>query len=132
MANRVFEEKRRSLEKYPVDLFCEFDIGASGAATIVRAKGVKSVTKSTTGIYVIVLSDLYQKLLHFSVGVKNTSTVPNAPFVFVSVAPAVSTTGIITVTTCAASGGSGALAATEPASGNNYRIDFTLSNTTAI
>jgi hypothetical protein len=132
VANRIFDEKRRSLEKYVVDLFCEFDIGASGAATISRAKGVKSVTKTSTGVYAIVLSDLYNKLLNVSVIAKNTSTLPNAPFVFVSATPAVKTTGTIQITTCAASGGSGALAATEPASGNTYTMMISLSNSQAV
>lgn len=128
MATRDFHNQIGLLEGEPVQLFCEFSIGASGAATLVRGKGIASVAKSTTGVYLITLSDTYQRILGIRAFAKNTSTVPNAPFVFESAADTVSSTKTITLTTCAASGTSGALVATEPASGNTYRVELLLKN----
>jgi len=133
MANRYFESRRYSLEKSVVDLYAIVSIGASGAATVTRGKGIASVVKSTTGVYVVTLQDRYQQpLLGVRVDWKQTAAVPNAPFVYQSAADTVKTTRTITLTTCAASGGSGALVATEPASGNVMYIRIALSNTEAV
>lgn len=119
----------RQIELETKKLYCEFSIGSSGAATLVRGKGITSVAKSTTGVYVITLAKRHVRLMHIATVVKNTSTLPNAPFVFESAADTVATDQTITLTTCAASGTSGALAATEPASGNVYRVTLTVKST---
>lgn len=124
-----FPGTERQIELAAKKLYCEFSIGASGAATLVRGKGITSVAKSTTGVYVITLARKYVRLIGLTAQAKNTSTVPNAPFVFESAADTVSTSQTITLTTCAASGTSGALVATEPASGNVYRLKITLKMT---
>ncbi len=132
MASGLWNRIRNALEPGVVDLFCEFSIGSSGAATLVRGKGVASVAKSTTGVYVVTLKEQYQRILGIKASVKNTGGVPNAPFVYESAADTVASDKTITITTAAASGTSGALVATEPASGNVYRVTLTLGNSSAI
>lgn len=131
MANRMFHQSQSTLEPGVVRLFAEVAIGSSGAATLTRGRGISSVAKSTTGVYLVTLADKYTRVLAVQASAKNASTFPNAPFVFQSAADTVSTNKTLTLTTCAASGTSGALVATEPASGNVYYLEITLLNSGA-
>ena len=129
MADRSYPGHLQTLEQIPRKLYVEFSIGSSGAATLVRGKGVKSVAKTGTGIYLITLQDLYSRVLGMTWYVKNSSTVPNAPYVFESADSTLLTTGTFTVSTAAFSGASGAVVVTEPASGNVYRLALDVKNT---
>ena len=69
MANRNFDVRRFSIEQNVVDLFMDVAIGASGAPTLTtgRNAGVTSVTRSSAGLYVVVLPDSYNRLMNFQV-----------------------------------------------------------------
>jgi hypothetical protein len=55
--NRFLQQFRYSFEKNIVEYFLKVSIGASGAPTIVEAKGVTSVTRNSAGNYTILLAD---------------------------------------------------------------------------
>lgn len=131
MANRYFNQFRLSLEKSVVDLFANVTFGAVGAPTLVAAnsKGIASISRSDTGKYVITLSDSYVTplLMVNHVFIKNSATIPAAPQMFI-VSQAVGTVATPTVTVqFAASGG----AATDPDSGDEVILQFTLRNSSA-
>lgn len=66
MANRLLQQFRYSLEKQVVDLWAKVSIGAAGAPTITRAKGIASITRNAAGRYTIVLQDNYYAFLKAS------------------------------------------------------------------
>jgi len=74
MASRCFNNETLTLERQVVALYAEVAIGASGAATLTRGKGVASVAKSATGKYRFTLQDKFARLLAVS-GVVEKSTV---------------------------------------------------------
>lgn len=133
MSNRLMVRNYQALEKAPVDLFLKVSFGASGAPTLVYGKGIKSVTRTSAGLYVINLQDTYQKLMALSADFVLASGVPAAPQVFtVSDASATLAAPAVTVQMNAASGASGALVATDPASGEVVLMKLSFSNTTAL
>jgi hypothetical protein len=68
MANRNFFSNSYSLEVDNVTIWCEINVGASGAVSSSSGLGIASVTKeSTAGQYTIALSDSYNKLLHANI-----------------------------------------------------------------
>ena len=122
------------MEKGVVKLFAKITIGGTGAPTLTRGKGIASISRTSTGLYVLTLQDTYQRTLAFQGAFVLGSGVPAAPLPPFVVTDAVATAGApkITFTTTAASGGSGAAAATDPASGEVLLLEITLSNSTAI
>lgn len=129
MANRLFNQFRLSLEKQVVDLFATVTFGASGAPTLVtaRSKGIASIVKEgPAGLYTITLSDRYVDLLMAGhIFVKNNVVGPSAPNMYVTVEQVDATTPIVQIEFT-----SGATA-TNPDSGDEVRLQFTLSNSTA-
>ena len=135
MANRRFEQFQLSLEKKVVSLYLKASIGASGAPTLVRGKGIASIAKNaTTGQYVISLGkpasatdaaqpDTYQMLLDADSIFINASGVQAAPIM--NIIADNSASGSITVQFNAAAG-SGQNA--YPASGETVLIRLVLSN----
>lgn len=64
--NRRLNQFRYSFERDVVEYFLKVTIGASGAPTLTRAKGVASITRDSAGQYTIVLQDRSAALLHVS------------------------------------------------------------------
>lgn len=65
MANRWFNQFQGTLEKGVVTLFLDVAIGATGAPTLSRGKGVASIARSGAGTYLVTLQDKYVRLLSF-------------------------------------------------------------------
>ncbi len=126
MANRMFNQFQGTLEKGVVQLFAEVSFGASGAATLVRGKGIASVAKSATGTYVVTFQDSYVATLGLTATWKGTAA-PAAPDVALS-ADAITNADAPTLTLKAYAGAT----ATDPASGESILLAFTLSNSTAL
>ena len=65
MANRNFPSggKIYSFQVMPVMIQLDINIGASGAVSSISGSGVASVTKSSTGTYLITLQDPYNSLM---------------------------------------------------------------------
>jgi hypothetical protein len=130
MADRAFGTNRASNEKKVVDLFAYITFGSSGAPTLsaTKSKMIKSISRTSTGLYVLTLSDYYTRMLgvqgHFVVA----SGVPAAPFIF---EVSFTSNSILTFQTNAASGTSGALQAADPGSGEILKLAISLSNSTA-
>ena len=121
------------MEKGVVKLFAKITIGSSGAPTLTRGKGIASISRTSTGLYVLTLQDTYQRTLALQGAFIKSSGVPAAPLPPFIVTDAVATAAApaITFTTSAASGGSGAAQATDPSSGEILLLEITLSNSTA-
>lgn len=70
MASRCFNNTNLTLEREVVKLWAEVAIGASGAPTLTRGKGISSVAGGTgataTGLYTFTLEDKYVRLLKAS------------------------------------------------------------------
>lgn len=81
MANRFWDQFSGTLEKGTVNLWCAFNVGATGAPTLLawgqsqsysapsystasgQAKGVKSITRNSAGKYTIVFQDNFLRVL---------------------------------------------------------------------
>jgi hypothetical protein len=79
MANRFFNQFRKTLEKEQVSLFAKFSVGAVGAPTldVANSKGIKSVVRNGVGLYTVTFGlasssqfstsiDTYKKLFMIS------------------------------------------------------------------
>lgn len=126
MANRWFNQFQGALEKSVVKLYVEVAIGASGAPTLTRGKGVTSIARSGAGTYTLILQDSYYRLLGFRFGFLVNGD-PAAPLVN----PLVDTISSAKTLTfqCNAVDGT---TATDPASGEKLFIELTLSNSDAL
>lgn len=128
MSNRLYTQFRYSLEKKVVDLFADVTFGATGAPTLVstKSKGIKSITRSSAGKYVITLSDAYVGLLlvkHIFIN----STAPASPSSYV-VSHTVGSANPATVTVQFNAAGT----ATDPASGEEVLLQFVLRDSGAL
>ena len=63
MANRFNNQFRHSFEKKVVDIFSLITFGASGAPTITYSKGLTSVARGNTGLYVFKYNDSFNRSL---------------------------------------------------------------------
>jgi hypothetical protein len=128
MANRQFTQFRYSLEKKIVDLFADVTFGSSGAPTLVKAKskGVKSITRTSAGLYVITLQDSYKRLLMMKAIFIN-ATAPASPAAFI-VSTTVGSVNPPAITVTFNSAG----VATDPASGEEVLLQIVLSDSDAI
>lgn len=72
MASRSFNRKQ-SLEKEVKSLYLTVAIGSSGAPTLSVGHGIASISRTSTGLYRITLSDKYSSLKSFEVIHKATS-----------------------------------------------------------
>lgn len=137
MANRYFNQFQWSLEKNPVKLFARVTFGVSGAPTLdaVNSKGIKSVTRTSAGLYVFTLGtvglpavtvDTYNRLFNVYATFKLAAGFPAAPYMFIK-AQAVATAGTVTIQFNDAA----VAAATDPASGEEVELVFELKNSTA-
>lgn len=134
MANRNFSEYGLSLEKRVVHLFAHVTFGASGAPTLdtANSKGIASISRTSAGLFVITLADVYYKLLN----VAGTFTVaagsfPAAP-VIQHCTNTVSTDGKITVQFSGPTNATTTtLLATDPANGEKIHMTITLGDSSA-
>lgn len=83
-----------------VTLDAKITFGASGAPTLTRGQFITSITRTSTGLYVLTTSGPFSRFLGLT-GVFLVSTVPAANM-GLSVVSAVTTTGAITFKTLAA------------------------------
>jgi len=72
MANRNFN-RFQALEKEVKSLYAEVAIGASGAPTLTKGLGIESISRTSTGLYVITLQDKYNRLMHANVSILSAS-----------------------------------------------------------
>lgn len=127
MANRWFNQFRLSLEKQVVDLWADVTFGSSGTPTLVTAnsKGIASISHSSTGLYVVTLQNSYVRLLMVEARFIN-ATAPAAPGMYITTS-SVTSASAPTVTLQFNAAGS----ATDPGSGEELLLQFTLRNSTA-
>lgn len=132
MANRTYEQFQGTMERAVVKLFLEATF-ATGVATIVNGKGIKSFTNTGTGAYSLIFGtsspakvDTYQSVLGIQASFKNASTVPAAPLCNI-VADTVATDGKVTLLFSDAD----TPAATNPADTDTLLLEITLSNSSA-
>jgi len=141
MAQRLYQQFQKTLVKEVVSVYANIPIGATGAVgTLAASKnmGIKSVTRTSAGLYVITLGnsvsgdvDKYNSLLavNCTVVVDGITAVP----AFNVKTDAVAASGAITIQFSAAtSGGNTALAATDPASGSIIMLEIKLKNSAVI
>lgn len=74
MANRRFENGIWTFEPDVVELWAVVTIGAAGACTLTRGKGITSVTRVTTGQYYLTLADKYNRFMGGSITPMRAST----------------------------------------------------------
>lgn len=127
MANRMFNQFQGALEKAVVQLYADVSFGASGAATLVRGKGIASVAKSATGTYLVTLQDSYVATLGVAATWKGTNA-PASPVAVVNADDVTNgTTPTLTLKFYTAAG-----VATDPASGEAVLLTLDFSNSTAL
>lgn len=73
MASRNFNNECLHLEREVVKLYVKLTIGASGAVTLTRGKGVASAALTATGRYTLTLDDKYSRLLYANGNVMRTT-----------------------------------------------------------
>lgn len=132
MAARDFYEQHFSLEPQTVKLYVHLTFG-SGTVTMTarpRNKGIASISRTSTGLYVLTLQDTYQRILGFSGVARATSGVPGAP-IFAVKTDTVATTKTITFTTLNAGSGAAAAVVADAADTDIALIEITLSNSDA-
>ena len=120
MASRRFNQFFYSLISKPVKLFMNVTVGATGAPTLVAAnsKGIASITRTSAGLYVITLQDQYMKLLAVNAMMLKVT----AEDITVQVSAINLTAKTVTIFTKAAA------VATDPTSGSQMYLEFTMSN----
>lgn len=123
MANRRMNQFRYSMEYNVVDLFAVVTIGGTGAPTLTIGGGITSISRTSAGLYVITLTDQYNKLLHVSNQAVTSTSAQAAPLMTV-VSETVATTKIITIQFRAIDN----TTATDPASGEVLLIKISLRN----
>jgi hypothetical protein len=128
MANVAFPGQIRTIEGSPREVFAEIAIGATGAPTLSRGKGIASVSRTSAGLYVLTLKEVFNRLLFFAYELKYTAGVSNIYQIYESAADTVASNAGKQVTfTCINAAG----AATDPTNGMVLRIKLTLKNSAA-
>jgi len=124
MANPVFRTNQFSYSfAQPEHLMAKISFGASGAPTIVAntGMGISSITRSSTGTYVITISHAYQGLLMLNHRFITTGSAPAASGLYISNDSSSNGTAA-TITIVTNSSGT----ATDPASGEIMLLDIKL------
>lgn len=114
------------MEKAVVDLFLKASIGAAGAPTISvsNSKAVASIARTGAGAYTVTLQDSYYRLLNVQAVFEAAS--PASPIMHI-VSENVSGAKTVLVQFRDAAG-----VATDPGNGETLRMQFSLSNSSAI
>ena len=141
MANRTLSSNQLIFDKKGVVIYARVNIGATGAPTLqsrngktyVNApatgwNGIKSISRTSAGLYVLTLQDSWVALAAFWGGFQK-DTVPSAPSVFAnSTGTNVNSTTAPQITfTCYNSAGT----ATDPANGEVMLLEIELIDSTA-
>jgi hypothetical protein len=137
MANRLFNQFIRTFLKEEVHLHARVTFGSSGAPTLdaVNSKGIKSVTRTSAGVFVFTFgtpsinTDIYPRWVNLvTCPVLAAASFPAATTCQVTA----TTTSTVTVQFSGPTSSSvTTLAATDPASGEEWRFEFILNNSTA-
>jgi len=140
MAQRNFTQNLYSLSKKRVVIDVEVTFGSSGSPTLATAsageapknKGVASISRTSTGLFVLTLSDRYQRVAQFRGTFKAASGIVAAPDIALKTAAnGTAPTGmVITFTTTAPTGASNIQAVTDPASGETGYFEVVLEDST--
>lgn len=132
MANRNIYQLAKTAEAEVVKLFLKATF-ATGVATIVEGKGIKSFARTGAGAYTLTLgtnnppkTDKYQRLLAAQATFITASGVPAAPLFHVAVDD-VATDGTVDVVFTDADTPAGV----DPADADTLLLEITLSNSTA-
>ena len=64
MPGRNYNNNHLALENEVVTIYALLTIGASGAVTLTRGKGITSAAKTNTGRYTLTLQDKHKRLLY--------------------------------------------------------------------
>lgn len=78
--NRLLNQFRYSFERDVVEYFAKVTIGATGAPTLSRGKGIASIVRNSAGLYTITLQDKSARLLEMSHDMLSGSSALAAPF----------------------------------------------------
>ena len=113
------------MEKAVVDLYAKVTVGATGAPTLSRGKGISSIARNSAGVYTITLQDTYPTLLNVTCTTLLASGVPASGLCNI-VTDSVASAGTIKVQF------SNNSAATEVDSGAVLHFTITLSNSSAV
>lgn len=125
MANRRFNSQfQYGFERMPVRLCGHVTFGAAGAPTLDpnNSMGIASISRTSAGLYVITLQDVYNKLL--GLDLSQLSTGPQAAPIVNLKAQTVSTAKTLTIQYLAIDNST----ATDPASGEQLFLRVILSN----
>ena len=130
MASHNFQQFQGTMERGVVKLFLKATF-ASGAATIVRGRGIKQFVKDTAGQYVVEFGvgdkvDKYTALLGVQATFINATGLPAAPLCAV-VDDDVSGDGVLVIGFSDAD----TPGLTDPADGDTLLLEITLANTDA-
>lgn len=125
MASRNYFQNVRHLEEEIVVLLVKLTIGASGAVTLTRGKGVATAALTATGRYTLTLEDTYARLLGGSVTLLSASATVDLQGKLNAETVATSTTKTVEIGTVNTSAGAPA----EPASGTVIFVELILGNT---
>lgn len=130
----MFHEKQLSMETLPVKLYAVVTIGSTGAPTLTKGRGISTITRTSAGLYVLTIRGSgFPTLLGVASTFLVASGSPAAPVLaLVSSTVGTANPNVITFQTSAPSGSSGALVATDPASGEVLYMELTFNNSTAI
>lgn len=122
MASRTFNQFQGSLEKGLVQLYLDIQFTGVAGQTINRGKGIASVNRTaTTGVFLVTLSDNYQRLVGMTFMPKNF------PYELSFADDLVSTAKTFKLITRLANA-----VPAWPTVGHSALMSFTLSNSTAI
>jgi len=123
MASRLFNQESLTYELAVVKLYAVISIGATGAPTLSRGKGITSVSRTSAGLYVINLDDTYAALLGTSVIVLTTSGAVDLEVGLLSETVATTKTVNIQMVDL-----DGTPSLQDPADGDKLYVEITLSN----
>jgi hypothetical protein len=125
MANRLYRSQfLYGFEAMPVRLTLNVSFGSAGAPTLnsSNSKGIASISRTSAGLYVITLQDVYNKLL--SAHMEQLSTGAQAAPIRNIVSQSVSSAKTITIQYRAVDN----VTATDPASGEQLFMEINLGN----
>lgn len=119
MGNRRLYQHHGHLEPAVLELFAEVAIGAAGAPTLTRGRGIASIARSGAGDYLVTLEDKWERLLDFKAVELNSSA---QDLNFQLKAQAVKASGTLSFFSNTAG------AATDPANGSVLYLSIKLKN----
>ena len=124
--NRLFNQFFLSLERGKAILFGKIAIGATGAPTLnaIKSKGIASISRTSAGLYVITLNDIYVDLYSLRVSFLGASD-PTVAYAY-TVSQSVNSSKQVTFQCKNISG-----AAVDPISGTEMSVKLMLKTSTA-